>query len=121
MKYCVFQQEDGVQRCTVCGAEFSTPGRIRAVCGVERATKRPEGGVGTELKKLLSWVGIKASTNCKCNTKAAYMDYKGVQWCRENVSEILGWLEQAAKDRGLLFSRSAAKALIWLAIKKANS
>lgn len=121
MKYCIFKQDGGVQRCDVCGATFSTPGRIRAVCGVERVTKKPEGGVGTELKKLLGWLGIKASANCKCNSKAAFMDYKGPDWCRENSGEVIGWLRDAARDRGLPFSETAAKALLWLAIKKATS
>lgn len=47
------------------------------------------------------------------------MDSWGVEECRRNLDQILEWLQQAAADRGLPFSRLGAIALIRLAIWRA--
>jgi hypothetical protein len=52
------------------------------------------GGTGTELKKILTKIGIKATPNCSCNTRAKIMDEKGADWCENNIDTIVGWLRE---------------------------
>ena len=76
-------------------------------------------GAGSELKKLLSKVGITSSPNCKCNMYAAWMNHRGTDWCTRNIDEIVSWLGEEAKNRGLPFVKMLAKQVIKLAIKLA--
>lgn len=76
---------------------------------------------GTELKGLLSLVGIQATPNCTCNAKARAMDELGCQWCMDNIDQVVTWLEEEAKARGLPCLRAAAKAIVALAIRRAAS
>jgi len=75
-------------------------------------------GVGTELKKLLSMVGLKASPSCPCNQRAKTMNQNGLQWCKDNKDTIVLWLEEEAKKRRLPFLKFGAKKLVNFAIKK---
>jgi len=77
-------------------------------------------GPGTELKKLLSKIGITASPTCSCNAKAKVMDEKGIVWCEENIETICDWLQEEATKRKLPFVRLAGKALIHMAIRRAK-
>ena len=77
-------------------------------------------GTGTELKKLLSRVGITASPDCSCNARARLMDERGIEWCEANVEEIVGWLREEATKRGLPFIDMAGGMLVKRAIKAAR-
>lgn len=80
----------------------------------------PEGGPGTELKKLLGYIGIKAKPNCKCNARAKQMDIWGSDICEQKIDTILEWLKEESSNRGLPFIESAAKILVKRAIKNAR-
>lgn len=80
----------------------------------------PAAGPGTELKKLLSKIGIKSSPSCSCNKRAAEMDRQGVAWCEQNVETICDWLQEESTKRKLPFVRLAGKALIYMAIRRAT-
>lgn len=85
----------------------------------------PEGGPGTELKKLLGgWpFYITATPTCPCNARAAEMDRREREepgWCAKNEELILGWLKEQADARGLPFVKLAAKALLRRAISNAK-
>jgi hypothetical protein len=81
-------------------------------------------GPGTELKSLLAgWpFRIVASPDCKCTSRAAYMDAKGCDWCEseEGMAEIMGFLREAAEERGLPFVDMAARLLVRRAIHNAR-
>jgi hypothetical protein len=77
-------------------------------------------GPGTELKKLLSKIGITASPTCSCNAKAKVMDERGIAWCEDNTETICDWLQEEATKRKLPFVRLAGKALIHMAIRRAK-
>ena len=77
-------------------------------------------GPGTEMKALLSRIGITSSPTCSCNKRAKIMDEKGCDWCAEHVDEIDGWLAEEAKKRKLPYLSLAGKALIHLAIRRAR-
>ena len=81
-------------------------------------------GPGTELKALLAgWpFYIVSSPDCKCNARARYMDEKGCDWCEsdEGMAEILGFLREAAEERGLPFLDVAARLLVKRAIHNAR-
>jgi hypothetical protein len=85
-----------------------------------RESKKPECLAGTELKKLLERVGIEATPNCSCNSRAATMDQNGCQWTKDNVEMVVDWLGEEASKRGLPFFRPAGRALVALAVKLAE-
>jgi hypothetical protein len=80
----------------------------------------PQGGPGTELKALLSKIGIKSSPTCSCNKRAKTMDENGVEWCEQNVETICDWLAEESAKRKLPFLRAAGKVIINMAIKRAK-
>lgn len=85
-----------------------------------RPTEDISEGAGTELKKLLSKVGITSSPNCKCNMYAAHMNNMGIDWCSSNLEEIVSWLGSEASKRHLPFSKFIGKQIVKLAIKRAK-
>jgi hypothetical protein len=78
------------------------------------------GGVGSELKRLLGRLGIEPTPHCSCQKRAAMMDKRGIDWCEQNASEIIGWLREESLKRGLPFIELAARALLKLAIARAR-
>jgi hypothetical protein len=87
----------------------------------EHAAFPQSAGAGTEMKKLLSMIGIKATPNCSCNRKAQAMDDEGIKWCEENEDKILDWLQEESKRRKLPFVRFAAKQMLKIAIRRAKA
>lgn len=92
--------------------------RIRQQYAVPPAV--PVSGPGTELKALLSRVGITATPNCTCNAKARQMDEHGAAWCEEHIEEIVGWLREEAAKRRLPFLDAAGRMLVRRAIRNAR-
>lgn len=79
--------------------------------------------VGTELKKLLSKMGIESTSGCKCSDRAKHMDYMeqiDPGWTERNIEEVVDWMEQEARNRNLPFLRTPAKMLVKLAIRRAK-
>lgn len=87
---------------------------------VEQGEPPPNEGPGTELKKLLSKLGFAVKTTCQCNAHARDMDHRGVDWCRDNVDVIVGWLREEAEKQGIPFVEFAARLLIKYAIRRAT-
>lgn len=81
--------------------------------------RRSPAGPGTELKKLLHKLRINARPGCKCNEHAVEMDSKGIDWCRQNIDIIVGWLKEEAARSKLPFTEIGAKILIRRAIRNA--
>lgn len=77
-------------------------------------------GPGTQLKRLLSKVGIKATPNCSCNARARKMDEMGIEWCEQNMDEIVSWLKEEAQRRNLPFLAFPTKILVNRAISMAK-
>ena len=77
-------------------------------------------GAGTQLKKLLAKVGIKSTEGCSCNNRARIMNEKGIEWCEQNVDEIVKWLGEEAGRRKLPFLDFPARMLVTRAIKLAK-
>jgi hypothetical protein len=77
-------------------------------------------GAGTQLKKLLAKVGITSTENCSCNARAKLMNERGLEWCEQNIPEIIGWLKEEAAKRKLPFLSLAGKIIIQRAIKIAK-
>jgi hypothetical protein len=94
--------------------------RLAAVSPARKPQPAPTRGPGTELKKLLSLVGITATPNCSCNARAAKMDQEGVEWCEAHLDEIVGWLREEATKRGLPFVDMAGRVLVRRAISNAR-
>lgn len=82
----------------------------------------PNCGPGTELKRYLKKIGIEATPNCRCNSRALQMDIWGPALCREKIEEILDWLkeESEARQMGHLYVRPAVKIMVYAAIRAAE-
>ena len=87
---------------------------------VEHVPPPPNAGPGTELKKLLSRIGIKPKAGCKCLARAVEMDIRGCEWCESNIDTIVGWLLEEATKRGLPFLDAAGRLLVHRAIASAR-
>jgi hypothetical protein len=87
---------------------------------VEHAPPPPNEGPGTELKKLLSRIGITPKAGCKCLARAVEMDIRGCDWCADNVSTIVSWLREEATSRRLPFIDAAGTVLVNRAISNAR-
>lgn len=59
-------------------------------------------GPGTELKLLISSLGLSGASGCGCNNKAALMDSWGISGCQERREDILTWLRGQYKKRSWL-------------------
>jgi hypothetical protein len=77
-------------------------------------------GPGTELQALLGRFGVTASGDCKCTSRAAYLDKMGCDWAEANLEEIVGWLRESAAERGLPFLDLAGRVLVRRAIHNAR-
>ena len=77
-------------------------------------------GAGTELKKLLGKIGIKASPSCSCNKRVIVMDNNGIEWCENNIDTIIEWLKEEATKRKLPFIDMAGRMLVKKAISNAK-
>ena len=77
-------------------------------------------GVGSELKRLLSYIGINSTASCSCNKRAKMMNEQGIQWCKDNKEKILDWLKEESTNRGLPFLKFPAKRILNYAISKAE-
>ena len=79
-----------------------------------------QNGPGTELKKILGYIGFKSSENCSCQAKAKIMNHMGINWCKDNIDIIVQWLKEEADRRNLPFSAIVAKKIVQLAIYKSE-
>lgn len=88
-------------------------GHCHVRLGLHRASAAPApGGPGTELKALLSEMGLAELPGCQCAARAARMDGWGVDGCRQRRDEIVGWLREGYAAAGWLDRlRAAGKAL----------
>jgi hypothetical protein len=77
-------------------------------------------GPGTNLKKILAFLGFTPGYNCACPDHEAEMNAKGADWCEANIDAIVGWLADAAKERKSPFLPLIAKGLIMAAIAKSR-
>jgi hypothetical protein len=118
---------DGVCRCHACRLVLSPPLMICRRCNPEPSSDSvqpaPTYGPGTELKKLLSRIGITSTPNCKCTARVKHMDAMEKQepgWCAANIDTVVGYLREAAADRGLPFLDAAGRVLVRRAISNAR-
>ena len=102
----------------VLGDDTESDGRI--IITVQRKPRPLGYGPGTELKRLLGRIGIKAEPGCKCTARAEEMDRRGCDWCAANVPLIVGWLREEATKRGLPFVDVAGRVLVRRAISNAR-
>lgn len=112
---CVVRQDGDIWTINERHAKYPHPRKNGAV-----QPPPEEPGPGTELKKLLSRIGIRAKPNCSCNRRAKVMNEKGVEWCRQNEDVIVGWLREEARKRGLPFIDAAGRMIVRMAVKRAS-
>jgi hypothetical protein len=67
----------------------------------EPSVPAPPHGPGTELKALLTTLGIEPTGGCTCNAKVLQMDIWGIGECRRRRDEIAGWLRDRQTEWGL--------------------
>lgn len=117
MKCNFTSNSNGERVCSKCGeaVRYSGAMKLHKICRVRSACF-----AGAELKTLLGRFGLSASVDCKCNSRAAYMDANGCDWCEANIEEIVGWLRESAAERGLPFVDIAGRLLVRRAITNAR-
>lgn len=84
--------------------------------------KAPGQGPGTELTKIIAWMGLTPAPGCACKKRARYMDKMGCDWCEQNMGQIVGWLqEEHARTKSIIpFVSFAAEKLVRLAVRRAR-
>jgi hypothetical protein len=102
------------------GVTYCSQAACEAYAALSVKPSSHQGGAGTELKALLSKIGIKSSPTCSCNKRAKTMDENGIEWCEQNVETICDWLAEESAKRKLPFVRLAGKAIIHMAIRRAK-
>ena len=88
----------GVLGCSYC---HGIPEKVEVTPPIPLVTPVFNQGPGTELKKMLSSVGITPKFGCGCNDRMKTMDSWGVKGCEENFDKIVKWIKDSAKDFGL--------------------
>lgn len=80
------------------GGVKSTPLNTGSNPNIRRPQQpRRPGGVGTELKKILTSWWITACGSCGSHAKT--MDKNGIEWCEANIPMIVGWMKEEAANR----------------------
>lgn len=77
-------------------------------------------GPGCQLKRSLSWWGIRSDGSCGCDSYAAQMDAWGPDECWNRLEEIVEHLRQSAAAKGLPFLSTAARIMVGRAIEAAS-
>lgn len=113
-----------IWKCAVCGFTGNVPSvhfpnRIYRNCPLSPQVPKAC-GAGCQLSAILRSLGFKYSPGCECESHAREMDVKGIAWCENNESTIVGWMEVEAATRELPFSRIAARQIVRLAIRRAK-
>lgn len=82
------------------------------------ASRRPAtpAGPGTEVKRILGWLGIQTSAACSCNKRAAQMDQWGTAGCLARRREIVQWFGEESQKRRLRYCVAAGYAVLFLAL-----
>jgi hypothetical protein len=88
--------------------------------GAARRQPDPAAGPGTELHKLLSWLGIHEIVGCGCRSRAKQMDRWGADKCLAHIDRIVDYMHEEAKKRKLPFNSLAAGLLVRWAIARAR-
>jgi hypothetical protein len=83
-------------------------------------TRRKQCGPGCHLSRLLAKFGITDKAGCNCKSHAAEMDCWGPDTCLLRIDQILDWMNEEAEKRKLKFVRTAAYALVRVAIWRAR-
>jgi hypothetical protein len=78
------------------------------------------GKPGTTLAAMLFSIGIRRES-CDCRRHAETMDEWGPRECRVRLPEIVGWMRDESRKRGLAFSDLAAAALVRWAIRRSDT
>lgn len=82
----------------------------------------PPDGAGTELERIIAtWFGISDDPKCKCKSRVAEMNARGVAWCEASIETIVGWLKEEAARRQFFFSKPVARQVVRLAIRRAKA
>lgn len=91
--------------------------------GPKQNGKQHAGGVGTELKKLISWFAwaVKATDCDLCSNREQAMNAWGPDGCEERMDRIQRWLKHSAMTHGIIYNRALSKQLILKAIATARA
>lgn len=95
---------------------------------LDAASKPPEPaaetqGVGSELHRILSSIGIHESVDCSCMAKMREYDAAGIPWAETHQEEISAYLVEQGKKRGWALGVAAkltAPVIVSKAIERAK-
>lgn len=75
---------------------------------------------GSALKSILARLRIRPAAGCGCEDHAMMMDFRGCDWCEQNLDTVVGWLQDGARKFGLPAPAPVARMLVKHAIRKAR-
>jgi hypothetical protein len=112
-------------RCDLSAPDATCPrcGFVSKVRNAIRQCRKPlptTCGPGCQLRRSLSWWGIRDDGSCGCTEFSAQMDAWG-QGCWDHIEEIVEHLRGAAEKKGLPFIATAARIMVGRAIEAAKA
>jgi hypothetical protein len=113
-------------RCDLSAPDATCPrcGFVSKVRNAIRQCRKPlptTCGPGCQLRRSLSWWGIRDDGSCGCDSFAAKMDAWGPDECWKRIEEIVEHLREAAEKKGLPFVATAARIMVGRAIEAARA
>lgn len=80
-------------------------------------------GAGSELHRLLGYIGLKEMPGCACLRRIREMNDHGEDWCDQHIDEIVGWLREESERRGAgwtIVHAAGAKRIVKAAIRRSR-
>jgi hypothetical protein len=109
----------------ILAASFQSDGRTVTIRRADYDRLRNEFalscGPGCQLRRTLSWWGIRDDGKCGCTEYAAQMDAWGCDECFRRMEEIIEHLREAAEKKSLPFIATAARIMVGRAIEAARA
>lgn len=108
--YCpVLQRMMGAHHHAICQHKVLTPAKCKVIqSNWQQLATAQANGPGTQLKKLLTELGIKSFIGCGCEQKMWQMNIWGIEGCRQRANTIRGWIAEAQSKTGWLATITAA-------------
>lgn len=104
MSECDFNND--AMQCPACGVRANNKDTHKNCKGPNSATHAPDFGPGAEAILLTSEIGFEACS--PCIIRAAEMNRRGAQGCRDTREEIIEWFREAERKAGWLAKWSKA-------------
>lgn len=80
----------------------------------------PTYGVGFEMRKIFRRLQIELPRGCVCNSRVMLLNDIGIDEVEKMRNKIMGWFEEEASKRALLYDESKATKILDISIRRAR-